>query len=120
MTKCVIVAVAFLIWPGGQGKQDGDYVWTLPATIEVLRDVPIRTDDHGAQERGVLYVDRAPQGIPTRIEKATRFQMTRIEDEGECTILLLKETLTVTSCPWLFGFSDHQADVFEVVSGRTK
>lgn len=94
--------------------------WALPATIEVLRDVPIRTEERGRQERGSLYVGEALGQVPARIRKGTRFQMTRIDSEGECVIRLAKQTLNVSSCPWLSGFADPQQDVFKVISGKAR
>jgi hypothetical protein len=87
--------------------------WELPVTIRVLRDVQARgytPEEHGAQlARGVLYTD------PFVIRKGQTFQMVKIYTEGECRIRFQNREHDVASCPWLDGFKDHQADIFEVL-----
>lgn len=117
--KSLIVGVGLIAVMSGQVKRDGWYVWTLPATIEALRDVPVRTEQRGAQKRGVIYIfgpEATP--VPTKLRKGTRFQMTRIDSEGECAIRLHNRTFNVSSCPWPSGFADHEEDVFKVIRGR--
>ena len=45
--------------------------------------------------------------------------MVKIYDEGGCRIEFEKKRYDVSSCPWLDGFTDHQQDVFRVVSTRS-
>ena len=42
--------------------------------------------------------------------------MIKIYSEGECRIRFEKKEYDVSSCPWLDGFSDHQTDIFKVIS----
>jgi hypothetical protein len=88
--------------------------WRLPATIEALQDVPAQSIQRSHQLRGVLYV--AGEGTFT-IEKGQRFLMVKVYDEGECRIKFKNREYDVSSCPWLDGFTDHQENVFKVVSG---
>ena len=92
--------------------------WVLPATIEALQDVPAHLEDLPTQQRGVLYIVGPKSFRPFTIKKGQRFQMLRVLREGECRIRFEKNEYLVSSCPWLEGFTDHQAEVFEVVSGR--
>ena len=100
------IAIAWMAIPSPQTA------WQLPVTIEVTKDVPARLDDGTTgQQRGTLYIS----GGPFLVRKGQRFQMTRIYPEGECRILFEKKEYYVSSCPWLDGFADHQADIFKVV-----
>ena len=92
--------------------------WLLPATIEALRDVPVYVKEIPGQQRGVLYISDSKSLKPFTIKKGQRFQMLRILREDECRIRFEKNDYLVSSCPWLDGFTDHQTDVFSVVSGR--
>jgi protocatechuate 3,4-dioxygenase beta subunit len=83
----------------------------LPVTIEAAKDVPARLDDGGTGQRGILYIS----GGPFVIKKGQRFQMVGIYPEGRCRILLEKKEYYVSSCPWLDGFADHQADIFRII-----
>jgi hypothetical protein len=44
--------------------------------------------------------------------------MLQVNKEGGCRIEFEKKQYDVSSCPWLDGFTDHQEDVFKVVSER--
>jgi hypothetical protein len=92
--------------------------WHLPATIEALKDVEaVNSERHSDgsvyQERGVLYADEA-----FRIRKGERFQMVKVYGEGGCRIRFKNKEHDVSSCPWLEGFSDPQADIYRVISGH--
>jgi len=120
MKPVALALVVFVVVAQAKRVRDGDYEWTLPATIEALRDVMIRTEDVGRQDRATLYVVKTADAIPTKVDKGVRFQMTRIDGEGECTIRLGELTLVVSSCHWLAGFTDHEEDVYKVISGRSR
>jgi hypothetical protein len=92
--------------------------WLLPATIEARQDVPVRLNNTAKQQRGVLYIAGSTSFEPFTIKKGQRFQMLAVLREGECRIRFEKNEYLVTSCPWVDGFTDHQTDVFKVVSGR--
>lgn len=92
----------------------GQTKWQLPVTIEALQDVPVRADGGSRQVRGVLNV-AVPE--PFTIRKGQRFQMVAILQEGGCRIEFEQRQFNVSSCPWLDGFRDHQADVFAVLRG---
>jgi hypothetical protein len=95
----------------------GQTKWRFPVTIEALQDVAAHAEETGRQVRGVLYVGR---GQSFTIKKGRRFLMVKIlYDEGGCRIEFEKRQYDVSSCPWLDGFTDHQEDVFKVVSGRS-
>jgi hypothetical protein len=88
---------------------------TLPLTIEVAQDVPIKTserrsDGSNGQERGVLYSTEA-----FRIGRGQTFEMTAVLREGGCRIRFQGEEHEPSSCPWLPGFADRQADIFQIV-----
>jgi hypothetical protein len=104
-----IGCIGMLILPAGQTS------WRLPATIEALQDVPAQSVEPPHQLRGVLYVSG---GRSFTIAKGQRFLMVRVYGEGECRIKFENREYDVSSCPWLDGFTDHQEDVFKVVSGR--
>jgi hypothetical protein len=92
----------------------GQTRWRFPVTIEALQDVPAHAAGTGRQERGVLYVSG---GKSFTIRKGQRFLMVKVYAEGECRIQFAKEEYDVSSCPWMDGFTDHQKDVFKIVSG---
>lgn len=85
--------------------------WQLPVTIEALQDVPVRADGGSRQVRGVI---NAAVSEPFTVKKGQRFQMVAILEEGGCRIEFETRQFDVSSCPWLDGFRDHQADVFAV------
>ena len=93
---------------------------SLPLTIQVTQDVPVkiserRPDGSGGQERGTLYSNTS-----FRISKAQQFEMTEILGEGGCRIDFQGSNFELSSCPWLPGFRDHQADVFRVMDKSTE
>jgi hypothetical protein len=104
-----ICSIGVLVVPAGRTE------WRLPATIEALRDVPTHSVQPPRQSRGILYVSGKRSFT---IRKGQRFLMVKVFDEGECRIKFENREYDVSSCPWLDGFSDHQEDVFKVVSGR--
>jgi hypothetical protein len=100
---------ALIFASGGQTR------WHLPITIEVTRDVDVKSSERQsngryAQLRGTLYSLEA-----FRIMKGQRFQMVMIYPEGECRIRFEKREYDLSSCPWLDGFRDHQTDIFRIV-----
>jgi hypothetical protein len=92
----------------------GQTRWRLPVTIEALQNVLVQAPQTSTQVRGVLHIVGAESFT---IKKGQRFLMVRIYTEGECRIQFEKKEYDVSSCPWMDGFTDHQADVFKVVSG---
>jgi hypothetical protein len=90
--------------------------WELPVTVRVLRDVQARgytAEEHGTQAaRGILYIALTARFV---IRKFQTFQMVKIYAEGGCRIRFQNREHDVASCPWLDGFRDHQADIFEVL-----
>lgn len=91
--------------------------WQLPVTIRVKQDVPVENSQPlGYQQGGRLYV--SPKDQPFVIRKGETFQMIAIGGEGSCRIRVAKREYDVSSCPWLEGFTDHQAEVFEVLATK--
>ena len=94
-------------------------VWdgtSLPITIEVLRDVAVKSserkpDGSYGQERGTLYSRSS-----FHIAKGQRFRMIAILGEGGCRIEFQGALHELSSCPWVPGFTDAQADVFRIVA----
>ena len=113
LTLAMCIALAAL-----PAYQSSTAAWRLPATIQVRQDVLVRLNDTPKQQRGVLYIAGSKSFEPFTLKKGQRFQMLAVLREGECRIRFEKTDYLVTSCPWLEGFTDHQSDVFEVVSGR--
>jgi hypothetical protein len=102
--------MAALIFAAGDQSR-----WHLPVTIEVARDVDVKSserqsDGRYGQIRGTLYSSEA-----FRIKKGQRFQMVKIYGEGECRIRFQEKEHDLSSCPWLDGFRDHQTDIFRVI-----
>lgn len=88
--------------------------WRLPATIEALRDVESRPYNPVlGEQRGVLYA-----GDVFQIRKGERFQMIKVYSEGGCRIRFKSKEYDVTSCHWLEGFTDPEADIYKVISGH--
>lgn len=79
------------------------------AVIVLQRDVPVVDVGAPPERRGVLYGDTA-----LVLPRGTELSMLRIGLEGGCTVRSGTLTLTLSSCPWLDGFRDHQPDVFHV------
>lgn len=107
----------FLLTPAAQAAAQTT-VWdgqSLPVTIEVSQDVPVRTSERRpggsyGQERGSLYSRTA-----LLIGAAQRFEMIEILGEGGCRIRFDGSEYELSSCPWLPGFRDHQTDIFRIV-----
>ena len=78
----------------------------------------VRLNNVPRQQRGVLYIAGSKSFEPFTIKKGQRFQMLAVLREGGCRIRFERNEYLVTSCPWVDGFTDHQTDVFKVVSGR--
>lgn len=89
----------------------------LPVTIEVKRSVEVTHKTEPHESRGKLYLEDA-KAKAFRLAKGQKFQMIRIGEEGSCRIRFDGNQYDLTSCPWLEGFSDHQADVFSLVPGK--
>jgi hypothetical protein len=87
--------------------------WRLPATIEALRDVEAGPYNARREQRGVLYTDRV-----FKIRKGERFQMVKVYSEGSCRIRFKSKEYDVSSCHWLEGFTDQEADIYKVISGH--
>ena len=84
--------------------------------IEVQRNVDVRkserlSDSTAHQLRGVLYADTAFQ-----LRKGQQFTMSATLAEGSCRVRIVAREIHVSSCPWLPGFRDHQADIFKVIT----
>ena len=60
---------------------------------------------------GRLYIGRGSFVI----KKGQTFQMVKIDGEGGCRIRFETREYSLGSCPWLDGFTDRQADIFEVI-----
>jgi hypothetical protein len=84
-------------------------------TIEALQDVRAEIVEGPRQQRGVLYVTAA---APFTIKRGQRFVMVKAYSEGGCRIRVSNREYDVSSCPWLDGFADPQADIFKVVGRR--
>jgi hypothetical protein len=106
---CAVCSALFALSTLDQTK------WRFPVTIEALEDVPAQVEETAQQVRGVLYVGRGPLFT---VKKGRRFLMLKVNKEGGCRIEFEKKQYDVSSCPWLDGFTDHQEDVFKVVSER--
>jgi hypothetical protein len=88
----------------------------LPITIEVKQDVEVLKWDYRRREaRGKLYL-AANDAIGFWLRRGQRFQMIKIEGEGQCHVRVLGKKYLLMSCPWLEGFGDHQSDIFAVVT----
>lgn len=91
----------------------------LPVTVELRRAVAVRTtevlrDGTSHQVRGVLYADTVMS-----LRVGERLTMVAVGTEGGCRVRIRGRELAVRSCPWLEGFTDHQADIFRVRRART-
>lgn len=113
------LVVALVVAPLVNVQIPGAPVWdgkSLPITIEVSQDVPVRTAERRAdgsyrQERGALYSRN-----PFRIGEGQRFQMVAVLGEGSCRIEFQGSRYELSSCPWVPGFTDNQADIFRIVA----
>ena len=88
--------------------------WHLPVTIEVTQAVEV-TQAYAQEARGKLRLGNV-KAQAFWLRKGQRFQMVEIGQEGSCWIAFEGKKYGLTSCPWLDGFSDHQADVFRIVT----
>lgn len=88
----------------------------LPITIEVKQDVEV-TQAYSQESRGKLYLDDV-EAQTFWLRKGQKFQMVEIGQEGSCRIKFEGKQYGLTSCPWLEGFSDHQTDVFSIVTDK--
>jgi hypothetical protein len=97
-------------------KHATDRTFLLPAleTSFVPEDTLDRLASNG-DVNVVLWVSRNPRTRSDTLE-GKRFQMIRIEGEGQCHVRALGKKYLLTSCPWLEGFGDHQSDIFAVVT----
>lgn len=103
----------FLAWLGQQAATKR----FVPVTITVAQDVPVRRhSESGARGvRGVLYYSAPARGKDFVIKKRETFQMVTPDlGEGACRIRFQRNEYELPSCPWLEGFTDHQADIFRV------
>jgi hypothetical protein len=89
----------------------------LSVTVEAKRDVEVMHNAESYESRGKLYLADV-KAKAFRIGKGQRFQMIEIGQEGSCSIKFEDKEYGLTSCPWLEGFRDHQADIFSVVSTK--
>jgi hypothetical protein len=114
------IIVASLVAPFANAQAP---IWdgrSLPITIEVLRDVPVKASERRAdgsygQERGSLYSSTA-----FRISRGQRFKMVEALGEGSCRIAFQGSEYVLSSCPWVPGFTDNQADIFSVVEFQNR
>jgi len=93
----------FITTPVWDGK-------SLPITIEVKQDVPASRNHCTDSQRGTLC-----SGAEFTIRTGQRFQMIEMLHEGECRVEFEGSRYQLASCPWMPGFRDSQADVFEIV-----
>lgn len=84
-----------------------------PITVEVERNVEVKCNADDGELRGTLYL--ASKSEPFRLTKGQRFQMVAVLQEGGCRIRFDGKEYGLTSCPWLEGFRDHQAEIFRVI-----
>jgi hypothetical protein len=89
-----------------------------PVTIEVKQDVEVLVGYVAHEVRGKLYLGLMRE-TPFVISRGERFQMIKIDGEGECQIRFRGKTHVLMSCPWLDGFNDQQRDIFEIVRSPT-
>jgi hypothetical protein len=91
--------------------------WHLPVAIEVARDVEVKpTLGVSHEARGSLYSSNRASSKPVLIKSGERFQMVKIYSEGQCRIRFKNRDYDVTSCHWLPGFSDPEADIYLVLT----
>ena len=86
----------------------------FPVTIEVKRNVEITHSTGPYESRGTLCLADV-KAKAFRLNKGQRFQMVQAGNEGSCRIRFSGHEYSITSCPWLDGFGDHQTDVFRIV-----
>jgi len=88
--------------------------WRLPVTIEVKQDVAVIHNPERYESRGTLYLEDW-KAKSFQLKKGQQFQMVKTGTEGSCRIRFEGQEYGLTSCPWLEGFQDHQADIFLIV-----
>jgi hypothetical protein len=93
----------------------------LPITIEVEQEVDVQhnADPSGKEQRGTLYLYEA-KSEDFQLKKSQQFQIVATGLAGSCRIRFHKKLFGISSCPWVDGFTDHQADIFRIVRGSVK
>lgn len=86
----------------------------LPVTIKTLKSVTVVSRPRTVEMRGLLFISSNHR--PFVIKKGETFKMISIGSEGGCRIRYRGSEYEVSSCPWLDGFADHQADFFKVLN----
>jgi len=111
-------AIAALTWLCARPPAFAQVPWSvrLPITIEALKDVDVRHWDFRQKERrGALYL-ASIDDAEFRVARGQRFQVVKIEGEGQCWIRVAGKRHLLMSCPWFEDYRDHQTDVFHVIS----
>ena len=112
------LATVALLWMRLDGVTSAQVPWSvrLPITIEVKRDVEVLTWDYRrAEARGTLYLGLV-DATGFRLRRGQRFQVIKVEGEGQCWIRVLGKKYLLMSCPWFEDYRDHQSDIFAVVT----
>jgi len=109
-----MIAIGWLVTLSLSAQIPTNTSWRIPVPITVLQDVPVEPhpQDMHRQKRGVIYINPKEKGFV--IKKGQTFQMTKIGQEGGCSIGFAKKEYELSTCPWLDGFRDHQTDIFSV------
>lgn len=115
----LLVTFAMQTWAQARERDEWDGT-SLPITIEVTRDVPVksserRSDGSYGQERGALYSSKS-----FIITKGRRFRVIELMREGTCRIEFEGSQYELSACPWMPGFRDRQADIFRIVEFRNR
>ena len=95
----------------------GQSVTRAPLTIEARQNVWVTHNGAPSERRGALFLANS-KAKGFRLRKGQRFVMVSDKGEGECRIRFRSQEYDLTSCPWLSGFQDHQADVFRVIEAK--
>jgi hypothetical protein len=111
MTLRTVLVLFLIVFPPIQSNK------ALPITIEVQRNVDVRHNTQPYESKGVLYLYE-PTAKDFRLKKGQRFQMVETLSEGGCRIRFKGKLFAITSCPWLGGFTDHQENVFCIVTPK--
>jgi hypothetical protein len=120
--KMLQLATVALLWMRLDLVTSAQVPWSvrLPITIEVKQDVEILTWDYKRPEaRGTLYLALV-DATGFRLRRGQRFQVIKIEGEGQCWIRVLGKKYLLMSCPWFEDYRDHQSDIFEVVTSTPR
>jgi hypothetical protein len=108
--------VAGLVWISSAQKTRTIPGWHLPVTIEVTRDVEVKSSASLTHEaRGTLYTWTRHSPPSFWIKRGERFQMVKIYYEGECRIRFKDKEYGLSSCHWLPGFRDAESDIYHVL-----